>query len=100
MSHKNGHIKITRTITLIFIHSLIYVMNSVRQHNHFINSRHLHRLHVSTINSDLQVYFCHISHKMLCTLWDPTLFTSMEYIKLNHFHVFHGRKHDGIRKCA
>ena len=22
---------------------------------------------------------------MLCTLWDPIVFTSMEYIKFNHF---------------
>jgi hypothetical protein len=32
----------------------------------------------------LQAYFCHLSHKMLCTLWDHIVFTSMEYIKLNH----------------
>jgi len=24
-----------------------------------------------------------LCHKMLCTLWDPIVFTSMEYIKLN-----------------
>ena len=24
---------------------------------------------------------------MLCTLWDPIVFTSMEYIKLNHLHL-------------
>ena len=29
---------------------------------------------------------------MLCTLWDPIVLTSMEYIK---FDVFHGCKHDG-----
>jgi len=39
-------------------------------------SRHLHRLHVSLINSRLQAYFYHLSHKMLCTLWDPIVFTS------------------------
>ena len=38
-------------------------------------SRHLHRLH-----NHLQVYFCHLSHKMLCILWDPIMFTSMEYV--------------------
>jgi len=31
----------------------------------------------------LQAYFCQLSHKMLCTLWDPIVFTSVEYIKLN-----------------
>jgi len=29
-------------------------------------------------------YLCHLSHKMLCTLWDPIVFTYTEYIKLNH----------------
>ena len=31
----------------------------------------------------LQAYFCQLCHKMLCTLWDPIVFTFMEYIKLN-----------------
>ena len=60
------------------------ILNSVRQHNHFYYSRHLHRLHVSTININLQVCFCHLIHKMLCTLWDPIVLTSMEYIKCNN----------------
>ena len=34
--------------------------------------------------SHLQAYFCQLIHKMLCTLWDPIVFTFMEYIKLNH----------------
>jgi len=34
--------------------------------------------------SHLQAYFCHLNHGMLCTLWDPIVFTSMECIGLNH----------------
>jgi len=34
--------------------------------------------------SHLQAYFCQLSHKMLCTLWDPIVFTFMEYMKLNN----------------
>ena len=41
-------------------------------------SRHLHRLHVSTIDSHLQAYFCQLCHNMLCTLWDPIVFTPTE----------------------
>jgi len=32
------------------------------------------------VGSDLFYQLC---HKMLCTLWDPIVFTSVEYIKLN-----------------
>ena len=60
------------------------ILNSVRQHNYFITQGnyigYMFRLSIS----HLQAYFCHLSHKMLCTVWDPVLFTSMEYIKLNH----------------
>ena len=59
-------------------------LNSVRQHNYFITRgnyiSYMFRLQIR----HLQAYFCHLSHKMLCTLWDPIVFTSMEYIKLNH----------------
>jgi len=60
------------------------ILNSVRQHNYFITQGkyigYMFRLQIS----HLQVYFCHLSHKMLCKLWDPIVFIPMEYIKLNH----------------
>jgi len=60
------------------------ILNIVRQHNYFITQGnyigYMFRLFVSY----LQAYFCQLSHKMLCTHWDPIVFTSMEYIKLNH----------------
>ena len=59
------------------------ILNNVRQHNYFITQGnykdYMFRLQIS----HLQAYFCHLSHKMLRTLWDPIMFTSMEYIKLN-----------------
>jgi len=59
-------------------------LNSVRQHNYFITQGnyigYMFRLQIS----HLQAYFCRLSHKMLCTPWDLIVFTSMEYIKLNH----------------
>ena len=58
-------------------------LNSVRQHSYCITEGnyigYMFRLYIS----HLQAYFCHLSHKMLCTLWDPFVFTSMEYTKLN-----------------
>ena len=46
------------------------ILNSVRQHNHFITEGnyigYMFRLSIS----HLQEYFCQLSHKMLCTLWD------------------------------
>jgi len=51
------------------------ILNSVRQHNYFITKGnyigYMFRLHIS----HLQAYFCHLSHKMPCTLWDPIVFT-------------------------
>ena len=41
------------------------------------------RLHVPTIDSSSSGLFCQMCHKMLSTLRDPIVFTSMEYIKLN-----------------
>ena len=60
------------------------ILNSVRQDNYFITQGnyigYMFRLWIG----HLQAYFCHLSHKMLWTLWDPIGFTSMEYTKLNH----------------
>ena len=36
----------------------------------------------------LQAYFCHLSHKMLGTLWDPTVFTSMDVQHLVLYYVY------------
>ena len=41
------------------------------------------RLHVSTIDQSSSGLFRQLCHKMLFTLWDPIVFTSVEYIKLN-----------------
>ena len=47
------------------------ILNGVRQHNYFITQGNyvgnMFRLQIS----HLQAYFCHLSHKMLCTFWDP-----------------------------
>jgi len=63
------------------------ILNSVCQHNYFITQGtyigYLFRL----LFSHLQAYFCHLSHKMLCTLWDPSVFTYMEYIILIFIHT-------------
>ena len=57
------------------------MINSVRQHSYFITqSNYLgYMLHV-------QAYFNLFTHKMLCTHWDPSLFTSKVYIKLDYLY--------------
>jgi hypothetical protein len=59
------------------------ILNCVRQYNYFITQGnyigYMFRLQIS----HLQAYFCHLSHKMLRTLWDPIVFTSIEYTKLD-----------------
>jgi len=46
-------------------------LNGVSQHNYFITRGkyigYMFRLYIS----HLQAYFCHLSHKMLGTLWNP-----------------------------
>ena len=60
------------------------IINSVRLHNHFIIQGNYkatcfdYRLVI--LRPILSIELC---HKTLCTLWDPIVFTSMEYIKLN-----------------
>jgi len=53
------------------------ILNRLRQHNYFIIQGtyigYMFRLQIS----HLQDYFCHLSHKMLCTLWDPIVYKSM-----------------------
>jgi len=56
------------------------ILNSVRQHNHFITQGNYKTLHVSTIDLSSSGLFCQLCHKMLCTLWYPIVFTSMEYM--------------------
>jgi len=60
------------------------ILNSVRQHDYFITHVNYIGYMFRLFISNLQAYFCQLSHKMLCTLWGPIVSTSMEYIKLNH----------------
>ena len=66
------------------------LLNSVRQHNHFITQGYMFRpqgnykatcfVYRLVILRSILFQLC---YKMLCTLWDPIVFASMEYIKLN-----------------
>jgi len=59
------------------------MQNSVRQHNCFIAQSNYIGYMFRLLISHLQAYFNRFSHKMLCTHWDPSVFTSMVYIKLD-----------------
>jgi len=82
--------------TAVKIHTVIFwvwqcnlvrniMLNSVPQHNCFITQSSYIGYMFRLLNSHLQAYFNRFSHKMLCTHWDSSVFTSMEYIKLDHF---------------
>ena len=60
------------------------ILISVRQHNYYVIQGNYIGNMFRLLISHLQAYFCQLSHKVLCTHWDPIVFTSMEYIKLNH----------------
>jgi len=48
------------------------ILNSVRQHNFFILFFLKVIIQATCFDySHPQAYFCYLSHKMLCTLWDP-----------------------------
>ena len=59
----------------------VIILYSVRQHNYFITQSNYIGYMIRPYFSHLQDYFCHLSHQMLCTLWDPIVFTA---IKLNN----------------
>ena len=61
------------------------MLNSVRQHNCFITQGSYIGYMFPLLISHLQAYSSQLSHKTLCTHWDPSVFTSVEYIKLDHF---------------
>jgi len=44
------------------------ILNSVCQHNHFITQGNYK---ATCFNYRLVIFSCQLSHKMLCTLWDP-----------------------------
>jgi len=67
------------------LHSII--LNSVRQHNQFITQGNYKATCFDYRLVILRPILSIVSHKMLCTLWDPIVFTSMEYIKLNRLSV-------------
>ena len=63
---------------------LCTILNSVRQHNHFITQGNYKATCFDYRLVILRPIF-QLCHKMLCTIWDPIVFTSMEYIKLNRW---------------
>jgi len=79
------------TLALPFINDLIggitmcykrnIMLNSVRQHYCFVTQSNYIGYMFRLLISHLEAYFNRFSHKMLCTHWDPSVFTSMEYIK-------------------
>ena len=58
-------------------------LNSVRQHNHFNTEGNYKATCFDYRLVIIRPVLFQLFHKMLCTLWDPIVFTSMEYIKLN-----------------
>jgi len=80
-------------VVFIFVHYLFQnkteydiciILNSAHQQNNFITQGNYIDYMFRLLISHLQAYFCQLSHKMLRTHWDPIVFTSTEYIKLNH----------------
>ena len=59
------------------------ILNSVGQHNHFITQGNYKATCFDYRLAILKSILFQLFHKMLCTLWDPIVFTPMEYIKLN-----------------
>ena len=60
------------------------MLNSVRQHNCFITQDSYIGYMFRLLISLLQAYSSQLSHKTLCTHWDTSVFTSMEYIILDN----------------
>jgi len=64
------------------------LLNSVRQHSHFITQGN-YKATCFDCRFSSSGLFRQLCHEMLCTLWDPKVFTFMEYIKSDVFHGIH-----------
>ena len=62
---------------------LFNILNSARQHNHIITQGNYKATCFDYRLVIFRPFFVQSSHKLLCTLWDHVVVTSMEYIKLD-----------------
>ena len=60
------------------------MLNSSHQHNWFIKQSNYIDYMFRLLINHLQAYFNRFSRNMLCTHWDPSVFTSKVYTKLDH----------------
>jgi len=57
------------------------ILNNVREHNCFIIQGSYICYVFRLIDQSFSGLFCRLSHKVLCTHWDPSVCTSIKYIK-------------------
>jgi len=57
------------------------ISNNVREHNCFIVQGGYTGYMFRLIDQSSSGLFSRLSHKVLCTHWDPSVFTSIKYIK-------------------
>ena len=57
------------------------ILNNVRQHNCFIIQGSYIGYMFRLIDQSSSGLFSRLSHKVLCTHWDPSVCTSIKYIK-------------------
>jgi len=59
------------------------ILKNVHQHNCFITQGSYIGYMFRLIARSSSGLFSRLSHKVLCTRWDPGVFTSIKYIKFN-----------------
>jgi hypothetical protein len=57
------------------------ILNNVRQHNCFVIQGSYIGYMFRLIDQSSSGLFSRLSHKVLCTHWDPSVYTSVKYIK-------------------
>ena len=77
----HSHLHVSSVLTA----RAVIVLNSVRQHNCFIIQRSYIGYMFRLIDQSSSGLFSRLSHKVLCTHWDPSVFTS---------------EHTGIATCT
>jgi hypothetical protein len=60
------------------------ILNNVRQHNYFIMQGNYIGFMFRLIDQSSSGLFSRLSHKVLCTHWDPSVFASIKYIISDH----------------
>jgi len=79
--HKMQRLEVSGVVRLTYRSLGVKGLNNVRQHNCFIIQGSYIGWMFRLIDQSSSGLFSRLSHKVLCTHWDPSAFKSIKYVK-------------------